>query len=324
MPKLERHEPRDVKRSAASTLGGLWALLRGFARWFFLGSVDAGPAELGSPLLGGLSTPMLHARRTVQFWFAIRALALLALAVSLAWAWLHPVEALAGLAALLGVAFAYFAARQRARGRLFELGQAPAPAVRALRRGAPAGLALAHAPRTSALLPMGSLGALTAALEALREGELGRAHAALDAVEPGHLRSDELRAFDAARAWAVLLAGDRRGAAGRAVAALPTGLRLLDEVLAPLCLENALHDPQRLERLLQAWDGGGAWDGSEELRALRTVALAKLGRLEPSTLSSNERQALVERCRALGELELASSLASEAGGEAVRSTVGYR
>lgn len=324
MSKLVPATPHAVTRSASATAGGVSGLLRGFSRWFFLGSVDPGPAQLGSPLLGGLSTPMLHARRTVQFWFAVRALVLLALALSVAWAWVHPFEALAGLAALVGAAFAYFAVRERARGRLIALGQAPAPAGLALRRGAPAGLGSAQAPGSSALLPMGSLGALARALEALREADLARAHAALDGVEPKHLRSDELRSFEAARAWAVLLTGDRRGAAGRAVAVLPTGLRLLDEVLAPVCLENALHDPRRLERLLQAWDGSAAWDSSEELRALRAVALAKLGRLELSALSRDERVALVERCRGLGELELATALASAAQGASIDAKLGYR
>jgi hypothetical protein len=130
--------------------------------------------------------------------------------------------------------------------------------------------------------------------------------------------------FEAAHAWARLLSGDRRGAVSRAVAALPTGLPLLDEALAPLCLQDALHDLRRLDLLLQTWDSSpGAWERSDELRALHAIALAKLGRLEPSALSPNERKVIVERCRTLGELELASSLAS-AEPEATAAKLGYR
>jgi hypothetical protein len=279
----------------------------------------------GSPLLGGLSSSRLRARRSVQFWFVIRAMALLVLAISFRWAWLHPVQTLTGLAALLAVAFAYFAARERARGKVLALGATRSSRGLAVRRVVAGSLDVRQAGGPHALLPMGSLGALGDALEALRDADVGRALSSLDTVEPHHLWSDELRVYEAAHAWTRLLSGDRRGAVSRAVAALPTGLPLLDEVLAPLCLQNALHDLRRLELLLQTWDSyPGVWERSDELRELRAVALAKLGRLEPSSMSSDERRFLVERCRSLGELELATSLASAEDGEATGPKLGYR
>jgi hypothetical protein len=298
---------QSVVRGGADTAGNVLGLLLGFVRWFFVGRVD-GP----SPEAGGAApwlVPDVRARRSVQAWLVVRIVVLAALGVATAWAVLHPVGALLGLVALVAPSFVHFVTRARARARL--LAEAAAPVLEGVspRRSLPAPRAPASGGGVAGLFPTASLGALRVALERLRVGELAGALEQLDRVEPAHLRADELRLAEAARAWAALLAGDKRGAAARAVGAVPTGLAGIDAVLLPVCLANALHDAARLARLLDAWDAAHArWEASDEVDALRAIAMLKLGRVEPGAWPSDRVQALSERCRALGERELAAAL----------------
>lgn len=161
---------------------------------------------------------------------------------------------------------------------------------------------------------------LVMAVDSVRRGGAQKAKQLADAVDRTKLRPDEMRLCDAVLAMAALSQGDAKRAAELAVLALPTQCACFDRDLGRTVLASAWTSPERLSRILEAWEaeGGLCDDGLGRLAVLGQIALAGNADSVLSHLGAEEARLLSVEARAVGDMQLAAELETRAHAHAYR------
>jgi len=162
---------------------------------------------------------------------------------------------------------------------------------------------------------------LALAVDAARRGEIKRADDLSRFLERDGLRAEEIRLLEGLRAVITQELGDHGRAAQRALAALPTGCEDIDGRLGRLAIKGAWANELRLGKIDDAWGEAGVsreGEGSlSRLRRLVELRLSEAGQTSErmATLAPQEKRALAEEARLVGDEELSRDLEADLASE---------